>query len=415
MVVWCKRLFAAVAVCVLLLGTGTFAHAVSAEDAVLIPGATVFKHLNPVYPLFQRYFYPHIGAHFHTDDDPQVIDYSQNALVSDWAIRQGVQRTVAVLDGLGGEVVVIGESMGSMVAARVAAQSAAGPEPPSVDALRFVLVVPPEVGVAEYFKEGTFIPILNYRISRLPESPYPTTIVIGEYDGWSDPPDRPWNLVSLLNAVFGVGFVHTFVSLIDPADVPPENITVERNSQGGLVTTYFVPTARLPLTALARLVVPGPLVDLLDGVLRPIVDAGYRRHDEPGDWRPYVDDGRIVWPAPCPKVDAVAVGSGTGDDSEPQPQSAPSTDAELETDSPEDPAAPEASSGSADNEPEMENEESTDDEFAATDSDDSPTATELESDHPPTPNIDSGAGETAPEDRPDDADTTESGASEAAS
>ena len=58
------------------------------------------------------------------------------------------------------------------------------------------MIAPPEAGIAEYFKEGTFIPILNYRISRVPESPYPTTIVIGEYDGWADPPDRPWNLVS---------------------------------------------------------------------------------------------------------------------------------------------------------------------------------------------------------------------------
>ena len=67
-----------------------------------------------------------------------------------------------------------------------------------------VLIAPPEAGVAEYFKEGTFIPILNYRITRIAESPYDTTIVIGEYDGWSDPPDRPWNLVSSANALAGI-------------------------------------------------------------------------------------------------------------------------------------------------------------------------------------------------------------------
>ena len=70
------------------------------------------------------------------------------------------------------------------------------------------MIAPPEAGIAEYFKEGTFIPILNYRISRIAESPYPTTIVIGEYDGWADPPDRPWNLVSSANALAGIVYVH---------------------------------------------------------------------------------------------------------------------------------------------------------------------------------------------------------------
>ena len=97
------------------------------------------------------------------------------------------------------------------------------------------MIAPPEAGIAEYFKEGTFIPILNYRISRVPESPYDTTIVIGEYDGWSDPPDRPWNLVSLANAVLGIAYVHgPPIAAADLVDVPPENTTVdEPNSQHG--------------------------------------------------------------------------------------------------------------------------------------------------------------------------------------
>jgi hypothetical protein len=35
-------------------------------------------------------------------------------------------------------------------------------------------------------------------------------------------------------------------------------------------------------------------------VLRPVIDAGYRRHDEPGDPRPYLSEGQIrsdfQWP-----------------------------------------------------------------------------------------------------------------------
>jgi diacyltrehalose acyltransferase len=184
--------------------------------------------------------------------------------------------------------VVIGESMGSMVAARVAAESADGQG--ARDNLRFVLIAPPEAGVAEYFKEGTFIPVLNYRVSRVPQSSYPTTVVIGEYDGWADPPDRPWNIPAALNAVLGVVFVHgPPIAAADPATAPAANITVDGN-----VTTYLVPTDDLPLTQPLRLVgVPDQLADRVDQVLRPVIDAGYVRHDEPGDTRPYLHDGEI--------------------------------------------------------------------------------------------------------------------------
>ena len=124
---------------------------------------------------------------------------------------------------------IIGESMGSMVAWRVAAELANSPGAPSTDDVRFVLIAPPEAGVAEYFKEGTYIPILNYRVSRIAESPYDTTIVIGEYDGWADPPDRPWNLVSAANALAGIVYVHgPPILTADPTTVPDENTPMSR-------------------------------------------------------------------------------------------------------------------------------------------------------------------------------------------
>ena len=117
------------------------------------------------------------------------------------------QATIAVQQ-TDGKVVIAGESMGSMVAWR--ARRGAGQERTirGSEDISVVLIAPPEAGVAEYFKEGTFIPILNYTITRIRPSEYPTTIVIGEYDGWSDPPDRPWNLVSSANALAGIAYVH---------------------------------------------------------------------------------------------------------------------------------------------------------------------------------------------------------------
>jgi diacyltrehalose acyltransferase len=83
----------ATSVVVVLLGASIAAGAVvRAEEAVLVPGATVFKSINPLYPIVAT-TYPVIGVHFHDDDDPQVIEYSQDALDSDRAIRDGVRQT----------------------------------------------------------------------------------------------------------------------------------------------------------------------------------------------------------------------------------------------------------------------------------------------------------------------------------
>ncbi|MED5815018.1 PE-PPE domain-containing protein [Mycolicibacterium sp. 050232] len=261
--------------------------------AVLIPGATVFKPINPIYPVVAK-TYPDIGLHFREEDaDLRLVDYSQNALASDRAIRDGVKKAEIVVRQADGKVVIIGESMGSMVAARLAAELAASDAPPSTDDVSIVLIAPPEAGLAEYFKEGTYIPVLNYRVSRLAESPYPTTIVTGEYDGWADPPDRPWNLLASANAVLGIAYIHgPAIFTADP--VPGENTTTYTNEAGGSVTNIFVPTENLPLTQPLRDVgMPDALVDKADQVLRPVIDSGYVRHDQPGDTRPYLHDGSI--------------------------------------------------------------------------------------------------------------------------
>ncbi len=292
---WMKRTVSALTVAFLALGGVTATSAAGhAEEAVLIPGATVFKEINPLYPLVAL-TYPVIGINFHDDPHPQLVEYSQNALDADRALREGVARAQRVVDKIDGPVVVIGESMGSVVASRLARKLADSAEPPSKDDIRFVLIAPPEAGVAKWFTVGTFIPLLNYRVSRVPESPYHTTIVIGEYDFWADPPDRPWNLISLANAVMGAAFVHgPPISATNPANVPKANTTTTTNSAGGTVVTHFVPTPQLPLTQVFRLIgVPDKIVDQADRILRPIVDAGYRRHDKPGDTRPYLANGGI--------------------------------------------------------------------------------------------------------------------------
>ena len=296
-----KQVVRTVAATLLLLASGALANGVShaeeraKEQAVLIPGATVFKRINPIYPIVAT-TYPDIGKHFYDDEaESQVVDYSQNALASNRAIMDGVKQANIAVQDTDGKVVVIGESMGSMVAWRLAVELANSSNPPSENDVRIVLIAPPEAGIAEYFKEGTYIPILNYRVKRIEQSPYDTTIVIGEYDGWADPPDRPWNLVSSANALAGIVYVHGPPSFTaDVTDLQPVSEVERKDEQHGSVTTYLVPTENLPLTQPFRDVgVPDALVDKADEVLRPVVDAGYVRHDQPGDTRPFLYDGEI--------------------------------------------------------------------------------------------------------------------------
>lgn len=264
------------------------------EQAVLIPGAAVFKRINPLYPPFAM-TYPLIGINFHADAHPRVLDYSQNALDCDRAIADGVEQGLLAVRQADGQVVVVGDSMGSVVASRLARELAGSADAPSTDDIRFVLIAPPEVGIGHYFREGAVLPLFNYRVSRPPESPYHTTFVIGEYDGWADPPDRPWNLLSLANAVLGIAFVHgPTTAAADPAAVPARNTTVRTNGAGGTVVTHLVPAENLPLTRpLRKIGVPDTIVDRVDQLLRPIVDAGYRRHDASGASRRYFADGVI--------------------------------------------------------------------------------------------------------------------------
>ena len=283
----------AIAATSLLLASGAMANGISlAETAILIPGAMPFKQINPLYPIVAQ-SYPDIGKYFHTDDAAiRLVDYSQNPLAADWALREGVRK--AAKDFPDGQVVIAGESMGSMVAWRLAEELANDPQAPDANNVKVVLFAPPEAGVAEYFKEGTFIPILNYTITRIRPSDYAMTIVIGEYDGWSDPPDRPWNLISSANALAGIAYVHGPPSFTaDVGGLAPQS-EIPGDDEHGSVTTYLVPSKSLPLTQVFRDVgVPDALVDKADQALRPVVDAGYLRHDQPGDTRPYLYDGEI--------------------------------------------------------------------------------------------------------------------------
>jgi PE-PPE domain len=183
--------------------------------------------------------------------------------------------------------IVVGISEGSLVLDEVQRRLAAAPHRPEPDQIAFVTIAGLNRGngVFTLFR-GLFIPIANYTPRPEPVTPYHTTVIAKEYDGWADFPDRPWNLVATLNAIAGSGVIpgfpseHNATTTADLSEVPKSNITTTTNSLGGTTTRYLVPTPDLPLLQPLRdLGLPTAIVDAINDLLKPVVDAGYSRND----------------------------------------------------------------------------------------------------------------------------------------
>lgn len=186
----------------------------------------------------------------------------------------GTANLIAFVRDTPGEKVVSGVSEGALVVQQ--AQAALDADPGIGSDTTFFVIASPNLGIVSGL-HGWHLPILNYTPRPLAETRFTTVVVTNQYDLVGDPIARPWNLLTVANAVMALAYVHPNVQDSDLAAVPPENIITSVNSKGGTTTRYFVPTPQLPLTMpLRQLGVPGAVVDGIDGVLRPLIDAGYR-------------------------------------------------------------------------------------------------------------------------------------------
>lgn len=177
-----------------------------------------------------------------------------------------------------GRVIVAGVSQGAVAVQSAMAILNENPAVPS-DTV-FILIADPNLGVFQPY--GELLPVFDYVPEPLPETRFDVIVVINEYDGWADPIADPTNPLAVANALMAMRYVHPFAQNSDLSTVPPENISVHVNSQGGITTTYLVPTVQLPLTTpLREWGTPDPVVDRIDDTLRPIIDAGYDRGAEP--------------------------------------------------------------------------------------------------------------------------------------
>jgi len=137
----------------------------------------------------------------------------------------------------------------------------------------------PNGGILARGPEGLTIPIAGLTFSGpTPTNTQYTTIDISrQYDGWSDQPTNPLNLLAEVNAVFGMYYLHQNYDEVTLGQGIKQDVV-------GDTTYYLVRTPILPmLLPLDSVPVVGhPLADTLDPFFRVLVEAGYDRTISPG-------------------------------------------------------------------------------------------------------------------------------------
>ncbi len=132
---------------------------------------------------------------------------------------------------------------------------------------------------------GLYIPILDLSFNgpAPTDTQFDTVEITRQYDFMADFPLYPLNGISLMNAVLGFVYVHTYPFDVSLAADP----TTAAAYQGkyGDTDYYFFETEDLPLFGpLRTLRVPEPVIDVVEPFFREIVELGYDRSIDP--WEP---------------------------------------------------------------------------------------------------------------------------------
>lgn len=217
----------------------------------------------------------------------QQIDYPRTVAVDGMfsatgaVIEAGVSALdVAIRETLAtdpGQVLVIGESLGSLVVDQELRNLAT--EPKRSAELRGDRDPGRPGGLISYIPYGLPVALTLFTISQpVPVTPYDVKVIKLDYDGISSWPDRPWHLLAGLNAMVG-GFVYhgtdhygNAAQEIINGTFPARDITVEVNSMGGITTTYAA-EQNPALTHLLEPILPQS-VAFLNKYLTPIINLG---------------------------------------------------------------------------------------------------------------------------------------------
>lgn len=224
------------------------------------------------------------------------------------SVEQGktaIEDSMSILQpGLGETVVpitIFGFSQSAVASSLIQRELAADPSfLPGIDRdeINFVTVgqeMNPDGGWFSRYTRLNAASLGEYFFGSTPEDAFPTVNYTFEYDGFADSPRYPLNFLSALNAAMGILLVHT--NYVTPnyfkrvygetdtmyTDGPAKACQDGNDNCIALPTTsedqkyYFMKTPDLPLLAPLRAipVIGTPLADLIQPVLKVIVNLGY--------------------------------------------------------------------------------------------------------------------------------------------
>ena len=218
---------------------------------------------------------------------PANTSVSQGITILQSAINQQLFPT----SGTGApSVAVLGYSQSSVISSLVMQNILSGNYPfqvPSTSQLGFTLLgdpMNPNGGVLERFV-GLTLPSLGFDFygATPPNTPYNTAIYTLEYDGFADFPQYPIDVLSDLNAVLGIQYVHGTYASINPNALPQGDTMIELPGSAtlpggtGATNYYMITQPNLPLLDPVRAIpiIGNPIADLVQPDLKVLVDLGY--------------------------------------------------------------------------------------------------------------------------------------------
>lgn len=244
-----------------------------------IPGAT---YLNAINSLFVQPISPGaiVQALFTPEELYPITGVRSLPLAT--SVSEGLQiLNTAIGEQLaaGNNVTVFGYSQSAIISSLLMEHYISlGPNMPDPSKLNFILTgneMNPNGGILSR------IPGLNITTLGLPfygatpDGPYQTTTYTLEYDGFADFPRYPLNILSDINAVFGILTVHTTYAHLTPAQVQS---AIQLPTQGPTNNEYYIiPHPDLPLLDPVRAipVIGEPIAALVQPNLKVIVNLGY--------------------------------------------------------------------------------------------------------------------------------------------
>jgi hypothetical protein len=187
-------------------------------------------------------------------------------------------------------VAVLGYSQSSVISSLVMQNILSGNYPfqvPSTSQLGFTLLgdpMNPNGGLLERFA-GLTLPSLGFDFygATPPNTPYNTAIYTLEYDGFADFPQYPIDVLSDLNAVLGIQYVHGTYASINPNALPQGDTMIELPGSAtlpggtGATNYYMIAQPNLPLLDPVRAIpiIGNPIADLAQPDLAVLVNLGY--------------------------------------------------------------------------------------------------------------------------------------------